>query len=81
MSVYVDISINALPIGHVQIRRASDLRATPDDDSVNLYEVTHTTDRTRRRLVVNHRYGDGAMVLVTKAMMALAPVDTEVTTG
>lgn len=61
MSLYIDLSINDLQISGIAITRTTSHGSDPD--SVNFYRWHYATKDETRTGLVEHRYGDGAVVL------------------
>ena len=81
MSLVVMIGINdADPFGFVTVRRITNKgRVTLKPDQVSKYEVK-VGDRGGTKyetVLVDHRYGDGALVLLRKALDAAIPLPQE----
>lgn len=76
MSLVISVSVNdSAPIELLTAQRAS---GGEDPDSVNAYKVTRYRDYAEvGRRVVEHRYGDGALVLALKALEAFTPAGSE----
>lgn len=65
------------PVGHMEIRRREYLDLSDKAaiaDAVSTYEVRIDSEF---RATVSHRYGDGAWVLLRKALDAAVPVPEE----
>lgn len=79
MSLWFDLRLGYDNLGTVTMQRMEGGLEVDDPDSVNRYQVelTRTTERGRLRCVVEHRYGDGAWVLVRKALQALEAAEKD----
>lgn len=70
MSLVVRLSINDGPaVSYVVVRRIS---GATDPDSINIYEwhLSQSVPPIDERGTVEHRYGDGAIVLLSKVLSA-----------
>lgn len=77
MSLHFILRVNLTEIGSVVIQCADADRGEPDPDAVYRYDVTvddRPTGRPRARYTttIEHRYGDGAWVLVRAALVQVA---------
>ena len=78
MVLVVDLGVGpqhpAIPIGQLRIRRRTPLedRQRPDDE-VHEYSVLYLGKRRTEDLAgsCTHRYGDGALVLLAKALLSV----------
>ena len=73
MSLHISISANAMPIETVTCTRREDLR---DRDETYTYDVVYMDVRKRRtcRAVIRHKYSEGSLVLVRKAVSEIAEI-------
>lgn len=82
MSVYVEIGVNGTEVVTLQVQRVTNIEArvggTPEDE-VNLYEIRVLNTFTLRTSValatIGHRYGDGAVALSRRALLAIEGLD------
>jgi hypothetical protein len=65
MALWFALRVNDTTIGDLVIRRLHDLDQDDPENTVSDYEVLHNGDAIG---TVQHRYGDGAWVLVQKAV-------------
>lgn len=82
MSVYVAVTVNGDEVLTLQVQRVTNIEArvggTPEDE-VNLYEIRAVNTFTQRTSAViqtiGHRYGDGAVALSRRALLAVEGLD------
>lgn len=66
MALHFVLKVNDYAIGSFVAQRTTDNGSTPD--AVNSYDITIDTPDWEHDDVIEHRYGDGAWVLVRKAL-------------
>jgi hypothetical protein len=77
MSLTAEVKVNGVTIGYVECRRGLErsgrLPGKLDEDDVNRYwaKLTYHPSGSVVRSKLQHRYGDGAFVLLTKALETL----------
>jgi hypothetical protein len=72
VSLYIELNINGDPIGQVEITRQHDDNGTALD-AVNTYQWSYTRDgNTHATGEVQHRYGDGAVILANTVLTEIA---------
>lgn len=71
MALHFEIKVNHKWIGEVEIRRLGSV----DLDGIGTYEVSVVYKGKLHKAVVKHRYDDGAIILIRKALL-LVEADT-----
>jgi hypothetical protein len=72
MALHFVLKLNGQPIGYFNARRKEHLT---NGEQVSTYEIAVSHNQTERRFEVKHRYNDGALVLVRKALAAMERMD------
>lgn len=67
VALWTRLMVNSHPIGTIEIQRLAG-GPKPDEDSVFSYRVRIRHDGHLTQHEIEHRYGDGALVLLRKAL-------------
>ncbi|AMS02655.1 hypothetical protein BJD55_gp111 [Gordonia phage Yvonnetastic] len=66
--ITVPIYVNSRTIGQLYITRITNVDEVGDDDQVSTYQVELWTAEEKATFNLDHRYGDGAWLLISKAL-------------
>lgn len=71
MALWSRLMVNNKSIGFIEIQRNDDEPLRPQRDTICGYTVRVRHDSKVTQAEVKHRYGDGALVLLEKALAAI----------